>query len=199
MRRLLRRARDLDNWVRIDMEDSSVTDATLRVHRTLLEEFDNVGCVLQAYMRRTMSDALELARMGANVRVCKGIYVEPREIAYKDRGIVQRNFVDVVRTLLQAGCYVGIATHDEVVVWECQRVIRELGLSPTRYEFQMLLGVDEQLRALIVEAGHPMRVYIPFGQSWYPYSIRRLKENPSIAGHVMRATLGLGPERNGSR
>lgn len=198
VRRLLRRADDLGIRVRIDMEDSTATDATLRVHRALFAEFDNVGCVIQAYLRRTMSDAVDLSKMRANVRVCKGIYVEPRTIAYKDRGIVQRNFVDVVRTLLEAGCYVGIATHDEVVVWECQRVVRELGLGPAHYEFQMLLGVDEQLRALIVKAGHPMRVYIPFGQHWYAYSIRRLKENPSIAGHVMRATLGMGPERNGT-
>lgn len=199
VRRLLRRATDLGNRVRIDMEDSSVTDATLGVYRTLREEFDTVGCVIQAYLRRTMNDAIELARLGANVRVCKGIYSEPRRIAYNDRGIVQRNFVDVVRALLEAGCYVAIATHDEVVVWECERIIRELGLSPKRYEFQMLLGVDEQLRALIVAAGHPMRVYIPFGEHWYAYSLRRLKENPAIAGHVLRATLGLGPEENGKR
>jgi len=198
MRRLLRRASDLGNRVRIDMEDSSVTSSTLAMHARLREEFDNVGCVLQAYLRRTMSDAKELTRIGANVRVCKGIYVEPRSIAYNDRSIVQRNFVDVVRMLLEADAYVGIATHDEVVVWECQRVIRELGLSKTRYEFQMLLGVDEQLRSLIVDAGHPMRVYIPFGENWYAYSLRRLKENPAIAGHVIRAALGLGASKNGT-
>jgi len=198
MRRLLRRAGDLGNRVRIDMEDSSVTDSTLGMYRQLGQEFDNVGCVIQAYLRRTLGDAQELARVGANVRVCKGIYVEPRRIAFIDRTIVQRNFVDTVRVLLEAGCYVAIATHDEIVVWECQRIIRELGLSRTRYEFQMLLGVDEQLRSLIVAEGHPMRVYIPFGDNWYAYSMRRLKENPSIAGHVLRAAVGMGPSSNGS-
>lgn len=199
MRRLLRHATDLGNSVRIDMESSSVTGATLNIYRTLRREFDNVGCVIQAYLRRTMDDAAELARLGANVRVCKGIYSESRLVAYNDRRIIQRNFVDIVRTLLEAGCYVAIATHDEVVVWECERIIRTLGLSPKRYEFQMLLGVDEQLRSLIVQAGHPMRVYIPFGEHWYAYSLRRLRENPAIAGHVLRATLGLGPEENGKK
>ena len=199
VRRLVSRARELDNWVRIDMEDSPCTDDTLDIFHRVREEFpQSVGIVLQSYLRRTLADAERLAEVGANVRVCKGIYVEPRSIAYKNRGLDQRNYSDTVRLLLSRGSYVGIATHDEVVVWETERVIRELGLPPDRYEFQMLLGVDEQLRTLIVAAGHRMRVYVPFGEAWYAYSIRRLKENPSIAGHILRATLGMGPSENGT-
>jgi len=200
IRGLLARARDVGRFVRLDMEDSSCTEATLRQHALLRREFPNVGVVVQAYLRRTLSDARELARMQASVRVCKGIYVEPRAIAFRDRTIVQKNFVETVRILLEGGAYVGIATHDEWVVWECEKVVKDLGLPPDRYEFQMLLGVDEQLRRLILDAGHRMRVYVPFGAEWYAYSMRRLKENPAIAGHVMRATLGLTPgSRNGKR
>jgi proline dehydrogenase len=200
LRGLLERARAVGRFVRLDMEDSSCTEATLRQHARLRKDFDNVGVVVQAYLRRTLSDARDLARMRASVRVCKGIYVEPRALAFEDRTIIQKNFVETVRILLEGGSYVGIATHDEWVVWECEKVVKDLGLTPDRYEFQMLLGVDEQLRKLILGAGHRMRVYVPFGAQWYAYSIRRLKENPAIAGHVMRATLGLSPgSQNGRR
>lgn len=193
VRSLVEHARSIGNWVRLDMEDSSCTDRTLEIHARLKEEYGDVGCVLQAYLRRTLDDAAALAEMNANVRVCKGIYVEPRDIAFQDRTLVQRSFVETVRILLSRGSYVGIATHDEVVAWECEQVVRELGLGPDRYEFQMLLGVDERLRRILKERGHRMRVYVPYGEAWYAYSIRRLKENPSVAGHVLRATLGLGP------
>jgi proline dehydrogenase len=193
---LVTHADRLGNWVRIDMEDSSITDATIDVYRRLRADgHTNVGIVLQAYLRRTLGDVAALRSLKPSVRVCKGIYVESRDISFKDREIIRRNYVDTVRALLEAGSYVGIATHDETVVWECERVIRRLGIGHDRYEFQMLLGVDEQLRSIIQAAGHRMRVYVPFGEKWYEYSLRRLKENPAIAGHVMRAALGFGPSR----
>ncbi|HYM81979.1 MAG TPA: proline dehydrogenase family protein [Candidatus Limnocylindria bacterium] len=189
MRRLLRRAQELGNFVRIDMEDSSCTDDTLALYQRLSEEFDNVGTVIQAYLRRTLADARSLARTRANLRLCKGIYVEPRAIAYVDRTIVQRNFKRILEELLGSGGYVAIATHDELLVWEAFQVIERLKLDPTRYEFQMLLGVEAPLRRIIRDAGHRLRVAVPFGPEWYPYSIRRLRRNPAIAGHVLRALL----------
>jgi proline dehydrogenase len=199
MTELLRRAREHGQFVRIDMEDSGCTQATFDLFRRLRQGFDGVGVVIQSYLRRTAADAAWLGEMGANVRICKGIYNEPREIAFKDRELIRRSFIEALRILLERRCYVGIATHDEILVWEAERRIHRLGLSPERYEFQMLLGVDEQLRSLVVKAGHAMRVYVPFGREWYAYSLRRLRENPRIAGYVMRATLGRRPSGNGSR
>ena len=118
--------------------------------------------------------------------MCKGIYVEPREIAYKDGEIINRNFELLLEKLLEAGSYVGIATHDERLVWSAFEIIERLGLAPEQYEFQMLLGVDEQLRRIIRDAGHRLRVYVPFGIKWHAYSVRRLSENPAIVGHVMK-------------
>jgi proline dehydrogenase len=198
VRRLVERAAELGNFVRIDMEDSSCTQATLDLFTRLRSDFENIGVAIQSYLRRTLDDVGRLAELTANVRICKGIYVEPRKIAFKDKEIVRRNFIEACRILLSRGAYVGIATHDEILVWEAEQVVRDLGLPHDAYEFQMLLGVDEQLRSLILKAGHRTRVYVPYGPHWYAYSIRRLKENPSIAGHVMKAILGFGPERNGS-
>jgi proline dehydrogenase len=186
-RRLVARAKELGNFVRIDMEDSSCTDQTLDIYQQLRGEFDNVGTVVQARMRRTAADVHALAKSRANLRLCKGIYLEPRAIAYEDRTIIQRNFVSLLEELLAAGCYVGIATHDELLVYEAMHVVDRLGLDTSRYEFQMLLGVDPALRKIIRSAGHRLRVAVPFGSQWYAYSIRRLRENPAMAGHVLRA------------
>jgi proline dehydrogenase len=186
MRRLCTVARERRNFVRIDMEDSSCTSATLTIYRQLRHEFEGVGAVIQAYLRRSRADVSALAAERANLRVCKGIYLEPRAIAFQDREIVRQNFVELISILLRNGCYVGIATHDEVVVWNALRIIDELGLKPDAYEFQMLLGVDEELRQILIGAGHRLRVYVPFGAHWHAYSMRRLKENPNIVGHVMR-------------
>jgi proline dehydrogenase len=180
-------------FVRIDMEDSPFTEATLRLALELKEEFANVGVVVQAYMRRTLADMDRLVAARMNVRICKGIYVEPREIAYKDRQVVVENYAAIVEKHLSAGCYAGIATHDEACVQKALATIDRLKLTPDRYEFQMLLGVDPLLRRTLVAAGHRLRVYVPYGRDWYAYSLRRLKENPSIAGHVVRSVLGRGP------
>ncbi len=189
LRTLARVARDRGNFVRIDMEDSSCTGATLDLYGALRGEgFGNIGVVLQAYMRRSLKDVRALPG-NANVRLCKGIYVEPRAIAYKERAIVNKNYVRLLEELLDRGAYVGIATHDEELVWEAQGLIERRGLSLDRYEFQMLLGVDEELRGLISRAGHRLRIYVPFGANWHAYSLRRLKENPRIAGYVLQSLL----------
>jgi len=191
MRALLGTVVAEDNFARIDMEDSSCTDATLRIYDTLRGEFpERVGVALQAYLRRTAADIERLTESPANFRLCKGIYLEPRAIAYQDRDVVRRNFVLALERSIERGAYVGIATHDELVVWEALRIVKQHGLRREQYEFQMLLGVDEQLRRILLDAGHRLRVYVPFGEHWYSYSTRRLRENPRIAGYVLKALLG---------
>jgi proline dehydrogenase len=145
--------------------------------------------VVQAYLRRSRTDVEALTRERANVRLCKGIYVEPRAIAFRDREIVRQNYVELLSILLRGGSYVGIATHDEILVWHALRLVSELGLGREAYEFQMLLGVDDELRRILVGAGHRLRVYVPFGAQWYAYSMRRLKENPDIVGHIVKNAL----------
>lgn len=184
-------------FVRIDMEDSSVTQTTLDLFKDLREAgHEKVGVVLQAYLRRTLADARWAAEEGVSVRLCKGIYVEPRGVAYQDYWTIRDSFVDSLETLLSGSRnYTGIATHDEWLVMKALGLIHRLGLGLERYEFQMLLGVDPQLRQLIRSAGHGMRVYVPFGAGWFAYSVRRLLENPRLAGHVTRHVLGFGPGR----
>jgi proline dehydrogenase len=178
-----------NNFVRIDMEDSSTTDDTLEIYLRLKKDFSNVGTVLQSYLRRNIDDINNLIPHNANLRLCKGIYNEKREIAYKDKVIVNDNFKYSLRKLLENNCYVGIATHDEKLVWHALKLIDQLGLKPDQYEFQMLLGVDHEMRRIIVNSGHRLRVYVPFGTQWFGYSTRRLKENPAIAGHILRNTI----------
>ncbi len=177
-------------FVRVDMEDSSHTARTIQTVLDMHERYANTGAVVQAYLRRSLGDVTRLAGAGVSVRLCKGIYVEPREIAYKGFDTVRQNFVLLLEELLKAGCYVGVATHDEYLVWHALRITHELGLSKDRYEFQMLLGVDEQLRRILVGTGQKVRVYVPFGKDWYEYSTRRLKENPKIARYVAKDVVG---------
>jgi len=184
---ILEHARSQGNFVRMDMEDSPTIDATLDLYFRLREEFDNVGCVIQARMRRSLEDVRRLVKVKANVRLCKGVYLEPRELAFTDRQIIQENYARLLRELFRAGCYVGIATHDELLVWEAQKIVDELGLDPTQYEFQMLHGVEKELREITKQAGHRLRVAVPYGPSWYPYSVRRLRKNPAIAGYVLKS------------
>ena len=188
------------NFVRIDMEDSSTTDDTLRLYRELRESgLDNVGVVLQARLRRTLADIAALADLRPSVRLCKGIYVEPEEIAYQGYDEVRANFVRALEALLDAGCYVGIATHDDWLVAEGRRIVSRRGLDRDAYEFQMLFGVTIALGDRLVADGHRLRIYVPFGEHWYAYSLRRLQENPKIAGYIAVDTLGrLVPRRNGA-
>lgn len=190
---IVRRAAKLDNFVRIDMEDHTCTDATLRIYRHLLAENGHVGVVLQSYLHRTVQDINDLLPLGPNIRLCKGIYRESRKIAWKQYETVRGNFIYTVDKLLEGGAYVGIATHDIHLVWAGMATVDRLGLEGKDYEFQMLYGVDPELRRIILDQGHRLRVYVPFGRDWYPYSMRRLRENPTVAHHVTRAMLGLGP------
>ena len=175
------------NFVRIDMEDSSTTDRTLDLYRGLREGGRaNVGVVLQAYLRRTSSDLEGLE----NVRLCKGIYVEPPELAYREFEAVRANYVRCLERLVAQGTYVGIATHDEHLIVEALRIVGEAGLPRERYEFQMLLGVRPDRADALVADGHRLRVYVPYGQQWYEYSLRRLQENPKMAGYIAADIFG---------
>ena len=199
LERLVRQAAERSNFVRIDMEDSSCTDDTLRLYRELREAgLDNVGVVLQAYLRRTLDDVASLRDLTPNVRLCKGIYVEPSDVAYQDFDEVRHGFVRALGALLAGGSYVGIATHDEWLIEEGARLVREHGRSPGEYEFQMLLGVRPERGDRLVAEGHRLRIYVPFGEQWYAYSLRRLQENPKIAGYIAADTFSrLIPGRNG--
>ncbi len=189
--RIAAAAKERGNFVRLDMENRTCTDATLEIYRELQPRYGNLGVVLQAYMRRTLNDIDELSGPGLNVRLCKGIYIEPRAVAWKGRETIRRNFLAALEKLLVSGAYVGIATHDEYLVCGACALIERHGIERSAYEFQTLLGVDEELRDVLIEEGHRLRVYVPYGRDWYKYSIRRLRENPEVAGHVIRATLGL--------
>ncbi len=190
---ILRLAEQKGVFVRFDMENSPYTDATLDFGLEMWERFPGrVGVVLQAYMRRTLSDVDRLAPSGISFRLCKGIYNESEEIAFKGREEIQQNYRAALRKMLDAGCYVGIATHDEELIESARDEIAQRGLQNDQYEFQMLLGVREARRGTLVSEGHRMRVYVPFGEDWYGYSIRRLKENPAVAGHVVKAFFGIG-------
>jgi proline dehydrogenase len=184
----------LGGFVRIDMEDTPYTDATLDVYRWLRGlGHDHVGVVLQAYLRRSLDDAAQLAEMGARVRVVKGIYVEPESLAFRDMGTINGNFVAVGRLLAEAGCHVAFATHDAGLVRATADMVAELELPHEQYEYQMLLGVQEGLRQRVLADGHAVRVYVPFGARWYEYSLRRLRENPRVAGHVAADVVrGMG-------
>jgi proline dehydrogenase len=184
--RIVEAARRHGNFVRIDMEDSSVTEETIRIFLEFHEKYPRVGIVLQGYLQRSPDDARRVARVGGNVRVCKGIYVEPPEIAHQDRERIRQGYMELVEILFDANCYVGLATHDPVLVERGLATIRRRRLPREAYEFQMLLGVAGALRRRLVADGHRLRVYVPYGEAWYAYSIRRLKENPSIAGHVLK-------------
>jgi proline dehydrogenase len=184
---VVRDAAERRSFVRIDMEDSTTTERTLQLYRSLRENgHENVGVVLQACLRRTFDDLEGLD----NVRICKGIYVEPASIAYRGFHEVRRNFVRCLEGLVDQGSYVAIATHDEYLLGEALRVVRGARLTPDRYEFQMLLGVRSERGDELVAAGHRLRIYVPYGEHWYEYSLRRLQENPRIARYLAADTVG---------
>jgi proline dehydrogenase len=186
------RAKEINNFVRIDMEDSPFTTKTFDLLKKVREKYDNVGVVVQAYLRRTYDDVSELNKIGANYRLCKGIYIEPAEIAYKGRQEIRDNYLKILELILKSGNYVGIATHDELLIKGAKELLKNIGVQKDKYEFQMLLGVREDLRNKICAEGNKIRIYVPFGEHWYKYSVRRLKENPEVAGYIFKNIFGVG-------
>jgi proline dehydrogenase len=184
---LAREAQRLGNFVRLDMEDSTCTEETLRIYRALVREVPAVGVVLQACLKRSREDAKRLAGEGANVRVCKGIYREPEAIALQDRQAIRDNFLALLEILTEGGGYVGIATHDPWLIREAGGLMAGRHVPRERYEFQMLLGVRPDLRAQLSAGGERLRVYVPFGEKWRAYCLRRLRENPQLLRHVTLA------------
>ncbi len=186
IRKLVKRANEIDNFVRIDMEDSPYTDATINIYKKVFEEYSNVGIVLQTYLKRSYNDTVILNKLGTDYRICKGIYVEPASLAYKDKQMIRDNFLKMLECMFKNGNYVGIATHDEYLIDKAYRLIKELNIPNNKFEFQMLLGVREDLRNKINNDGYKIRIYVPFGEDWYAYSIRRLQENPQIARYIVK-------------
>lgn len=187
VKELVEKAESINNFLRIDMEDSPYTDATFNLYRRLREKYNNVGVVIQAYLKRSYNDVAELDKMGTNYRLCKGIYIEPAAIAYKGKQEVRDNYLKILELMLDDGNYAGIATHDEYLIKKSYEIIRNKKIPNEKFEFQMLLGVREDLRDKINRDGYKIRIYVPFGKDWYAYSIRRLKENPQVAGHIFKA------------
>jgi proline dehydrogenase len=190
VKRLLQIASRYNNFVRIDIEDSSTTSATLKLYERLRSDgFEKMGVVIQANMRRSLEDVRRLIPLKANIRLCKGAYLEPEPIALQERGEIRLNFLKLLKVLLEGKCYVGIATHDDFLTKGTYQYIQEMNLQKSDYEFQMLYGVRSKLRDKIVADGHRLRIYVPFGQSWYAYSMRRFKENPQIVRYIFRALI----------
>ncbi len=198
IREIVKKAVEYNNFIRVDMEDSPCTDLEIELFRKLKKEFPkNVGLVFQAYMKRTLNDIKGLMDLHSdeapvNYRLCKGIYVEPAEIAYKKYEEVNEHFLENLEYMFRNKIYVGIATHDKYLVNGAYRLIEKYKVPKSLYEFQMLYGVTPNLRQKIVSDGHPMRIYVPFGKDWFGYSTRRLKENPKMASHIMKAIFYKG-------
>ena len=187
---LVEEAKKINNFVRIDIEDSSCIDDTIEIYLRLLKDYSNVGTAIQSYMRRLPGDVNKLIPFKANLRICKGAYYwEPRDVVYKDGEIINYSYAYFLEKLLSKGCYIGIGTHDEKLVWEGIKLVDKLGLKKDQYEFQMLYGVDHELRRIIVNSGHRLRVYVPFGKEWFAYSVRRLKENPKMLNYIVKNTF----------
>jgi len=189
---ILTAAKQMNIFIRIDMEDSTCTTDTIKIFEEAHKNFSNCGIVIQSYLRRSADDVRNLAKMNSNFRLCKGIYIEPEEIAFKSKQEVRNSYIDLLRIMFENNCYVGIATHDDHLVDGAYKLIKEFKKSPDQYEFQMLLGVRENLRERILKEGHRVRVYIPYGTHWYQYSIRRFKENPQMAGYIVKSIFTGG-------
>jgi proline dehydrogenase len=185
-RRIVETARRHDNFVRIDMEDSTKTDATLRVFKQLYREYGNVGIVLQAYLYRTENDLDEVLAMGARVRLCKGAYQEPETVAFPEKADVDANYVKLMQKLLKSPAYHGIATHDMRMIRATKEFAAREGIGKDRFEFQMLYGVRRDLMLNLAKEGYRVRAYVPYGQFWYPYFMRRLAERPANVWFVLK-------------
>jgi len=188
IKKLVAKALSKGLWIRIDMENSPYTDKTLDLYRKLRADgFENVGIVLQAYMRRSIDDVKSLVDLKPSIRLCKGIYREAESIAYQGKEEVRDNYKKLFNLIVENDMYIGIATHDEPLINYAEEYIAKSNLAKEKYEFQMLLGVREQKRDELLGNGHHLRIYVPYGEDWYGYSTRRLKENPNMAGHIFKA------------
>jgi proline dehydrogenase len=185
-RRIVEAAKRHGNFVRIDMEDSSKTDATLAIFRRLYGEYGNVGIVLQAYLYRTEKDVDDVLAMGARVRLCKGAYKEPAEVAFPEKSDVDANYIRLMKKLLKSGVYHGVATHDEKMIAATREFAAGEGVSKDAFEFQMLYGIRRDLQLKLVRDGYRMRIYVPYGEYWYPYFMRRLAERPANVWFVLK-------------
>lgn len=185
--RICKRAGEMNNFVRLDMESSAYTDRTLAMFRKLWHEggFHNIGVVLQAYLYRTENDVREMNKLGARVRLCKGAYNEPAEVAFPEKADVDANYAKLVRLLLTEGVYPGIATHDTRLIEYTKRFAAGKGIAASKFEFQMLYGIRQAIQLGLVQQGYNMRVYVPYGQEWYPYFMRRLAERPANVMFMM--------------
>ncbi|PIX35860.1 MAG: proline dehydrogenase [Bacteroidetes bacterium CG_4_8_14_3_um_filter_31_14] len=198
IREIVAMAAKYDNFVRVDMEDTKCTDLEIELFRKLKSEFpNNVGLVVQAYLKRTLNDITGLLDLNTpespvNLRLCKGIYNEPKELAFKLYDEVKQNYLLNLEFILKNNIYAGIATHDKSLVENAFNLLEKHNISKNKYEFQMLLGVTPELRKSIVAQGHTMRVYVPFGTKWFAYCTRRLKENPKMAGMIIKAIFIKG-------
>lgn len=188
---VVKKAAEFNNFIRIDMEDSSLTDKTIQLFKRVKEKNSNVGIVLQAYLKRTFNDVTALNKIGANYRLCKGIYIEPAEIAYKDKNEIRKSFLKCLEEVIDKGNYIGIATHDEFLINSSYKMITTKNVTKDKFEFQMLYGVTENLRDMICNDGYKIRVYIPFGKKWHNYSMRRLQENPQIAWYIFKSLFTI--------
>ncbi len=198
IREIVKTAAAHNNFIRIDMEDSPCVDKSIALFRRIKAEFpENIGLVLQAYLKRTLSDIesmldLKTESQDLNFRLVKGIYIEPAAIAYKDPAQINAHFMEDLEFMIKNGVYAAIATHDKALIDGALDLIQKYDLAKDRYEFQMLYGVTPGLRSELVGAGHPMRVYVPYGEHWFGYSTRRLKENPYIVKHIVKAVFYKG-------
>ena len=194
--RVLDRAKEHDMFVRFDMEDSAHTEPTLRFFRSLWGAgYRNIGVVIQSYLRRSKGDIEQLSADKVRVRLCKGAYKEPATVAYPDKRDVDKNYVDLMQLLLEHGTYPGIATHDEAMIKATRAFAKERAIDSSRYEFQMLYGVRRDLQQMLVRNGHNMRVYVPFGEAWYPYLMRRMAERPANLFFIVNAVVRESPLR----
>lgn len=188
IREVVEKAKSLGLSVRLDMENSPYTTTTIDLYKQLRDSgFDNVGIVFQAYMRRSEDDVKSLAEYKPSIRLCKGIYRESEKIAFQGKEEIRDNYKKLFDLIVDSGMYIGIATHDEPLIQYAIEQIEKRGMKKTEYEFQMLLGVREERRNELLEQGYPLRVYVPFGEDWYGYSTRRLKENPRMAGMIFKS------------
>jgi len=198
IRTIVEKAASFNNFVRIDMENSPYTDLEIDLYKKLLKEFpDNVGLVLQSYLKRTNKDIIKIheltkENLPVNFRLCKGIYNESSEIAYKKYEDINDRFINDLDLILEKKIYVGIATHDKNLIHPAYDLIKKHNCNKSDYEFQMLLGITPDLRKSIINEGHSMRIYVPFGKDWFEYSYRRFKENPKMVTHIIKALFIKG-------